>query len=349
MLDGIRCQLPWLRVGALALMVVSLPAFIGQGSLTRRKFDPGPRETLARQQPPALLIGDSMLDTRIDEKLLRRISGSHWEKMAWPGSGSAVWHLILKNHVAPQVQPPRVVVIFFRDMQLTLADYHTQGRYRPRLEALMEGPEMELESTLQTLQGNPVETLAGFSLKLFPLQSHQLEWQEKIHTKALVLTTAPARRSAVKKEVDRIFSARYLREDAGVFAEGDDGGMTGLNPSDHVFEEALPQSLLPAMLQVSARRNIRLVFFCVKRCPPPGKDVASEPAYLTTYHTLLQAYLQQAGAILLDETWDTAIDRSFYNNDDHVREAKMPAYTSHFWQKYGPLLPVEASSSAPAP
>ena len=333
-----------MRVGALALTIFSLPALLGHSNITQRKFDPGPREALTSHQPAAVLIGDSMLDTRIDEKLLRRVSGIRWEKMSWPGSGSAAWHLILKNHVAPQTQPPRVVVIFFRDMQLTLADYHTQGRYRPRLEAMMDGPEPEMESTLQTLNGKPLNILAGLSQKLFPLQSHQLEWQEKIHTQALALTTASARRSSVKREVDRIFSAGNLRGDAGVFAEGDDGAMTGLNPSDHIFENALPQSFLPAMLQLAAQRKIQLVFFRVKRCPPPNPAAAPEPAYLTTYHKLLQTYLRQAGAILLDETGDTAIASDFYNNDDHVREEKMPAYTDHFWQTYGPVLKVAVSA-----
>ena len=86
------------------------------------------RET-GPKKPGVVLLGDSMLETRIDEQVLRETAGIKFEKMAYPGSGSASWWLILKNYIAPQTYPPRTIVIFFRNMQLTLADYHTHGRF----------------------------------------------------------------------------------------------------------------------------------------------------------------------------------------------------------------------------
>ena len=123
-----------------------------------------------------------MLETRIDEQVLREIPGIKFEKMAYPGSGSASWWLILKNYIAPQSYPPRTIVIFFRNMQLTLADYHTQGRFRPRLEALMsDNGEPFLEEILRSTRKEESGRLLSLVQRLYPLQKHQSEWQEKIY------------------------------------------------------------------------------------------------------------------------------------------------------------------------
>ena len=344
--SSIRHKLAWLRVAGLALITLSIPAFIGHGNLTRRKFDTGPREELASHRPLAVLIGDSMLDTRIDEGRLRQVSGISWEKMARGGSGSAVWYLILKNYVARQAQPPRMAMIFFRDMQLTLADYHADGRYRPRLEAMMDGPELELQSTLQALSRKRSSTLADFFKRLFPIQRHQVEWQEKIQTNALLLSTTRAQRWPVKYQADHIFGARHLREDAGHFAEDGEPNITGLPPRDDSFNEALPKSLLPAMLKLTAQRKIQLVFFRVKHCPPPGRSAAPEPPYMVAYLASLDTYIRTAGGILIDESGDSFLGSDFYNNDDHIREDRMAAYTEHFWKEYGPALRTAATPEA---
>ena len=332
----------WRLLGFVAITLL-VPAFIGQCNLTKRKFDTSPREKLAQKKPGVVLLGDSMLETRIDEGVLRQIAGIKFEKMPYPGSGSASWWLILKNYIVPQSDPPRTIVIFFRNMQLTLADYHTQGRFRPRLEALMsDSGEPFLEGILRSTRKEETGRLLSLGQRLYPLQKHQLEWQEKIYARALILSTVAGDRSAVRKQSDRLFSTRGLRADAGAYAEGDDN-MTGLAPAGHDLRTMLPGSLLPALLDLARQKRIQLVFFRVKRKPRDDGTPYLDSSNLQAYMAALKDHLETAGATFIDETTDPEIGRDFYGGDDHLREERMADYTRLFWLKHGPAITAEES------
>ena len=327
----------WRLFGFVAITLI-VPAFIGQWNLTKRKFDISPREKLAQETPDMVLLGDSMLETRIDEDVLQKIAGVELEKMPYPGSGSASWWLILKNYIAPQPDPPRTIVIFFRNMQLTLADYNTDGRFRRRLEPLMsDNGEPFLEEILHSARKEENGGLLSLAQKLYPLQKHQQEWQEKIHARALIVSTPPEERSTVRKRTDRFFSTRNLRADAGPYVEGDEN-MTGLALAGHDLKSELPDSLLPALLDLAWQKKIRLVFFRVKRKPRDDGTPLFESDYLQTYMAALEDYLRAAGATFIDETTDPEIGRDFYGGDDHLRGDRREEYTRLFWQKHGAAI-----------
>ncbi len=337
----------WRLFGFVAI-TLCVPALIGQWSLAKRKFDTSPREKLSQEKPDVVLLGDSMLETRIDENVLQSVAGVEFEKMPYPGSGSASWWLILKNYIAPQSEPPRTVVIFFRNMQLTLADYHTDGRFRRRLEPLMsDHGEPFLEKILRSSGREENETLLSLAQKLYPVQKHQLEWQEKIYARSLILSTAPEERSAVRKRTDRLFSTRGLRADAGPYAEGDDQ-MVGLAPADHDLKSKLPDSLLPALLDLARQKKIRLVFFRVKRKPKDDGTPRWESADLQTYMAALKDHLRAAGATYIDESADPQIGRDFYGGDDHLREDRRAEYTRLFWKKHGSAITAGESEGMDA-
>ncbi len=334
----------WRLLGFVAITLL-VPALVGQWSLAKRKFDTSPREELAKEKPEIVLLGDSMLETRIDEGVLRRIAGIKFEKMPYPGSGSASWWLVLKNYIAPQSDPPRTIVIFFRNMQLTLASYHTKGRFRPRLEALMsDHGEPYLEGILRSSGREETGGLLSLGQRLYPLQKHQPEWQEKIYARALILSTVADERAVVRKQADRLFSTRGLRADAGAYAEGDDN-MTGLAPAGHDLPTRLPGSFLPALLDLARQKNIQLVFFRVKRKPRDDGTPYSDSRSLQAYMAALRHHLQAAGATFIDETTDPEIGRDFYGGDDHLREDRMADYTRLFWAKHGSAITAGESGA----
>jgi hypothetical protein len=327
----------WKLLGFIAVTLL-VPAFIGQWGLTKRKFDPAPREKLGEEKPEIVLIGDSMLDTRIDEEVLQKIAGVELEKMPYSGSGSASWWLVLKNYIAPQPDPPGTVVIFFRNMQLTLAHYNTDGRFRRRLEPLMsDHGEPFLEEILRSARKKETGKLLSLAQKVYPVQKHQGEWQDKIYSRALILCTTPEERPTVRKRAEHLFSARGLRADAGEFVEGDEN-MIGLAPADHDLQAELPESLLPALLDLARQKKIRLVFFRVKRKPQDDGTLRFESGYLQAYMTALEDYLRSAGVTFIDESADPEIGRDFYGGDDHVREDRRADYTRLFWQKHGTAI-----------
>lgn len=328
----------WRGVAVMVAIVLLVPALIGQGNLTKRRFDAGPTERLAKSRPEGVLLGDSMLASRIDAAVLGRAAGAPWEVLAYPGSGSASWFLALKNHVAVQTQPPRWAVVFFRDRQLTLPAYSTEGRSRPRLEALMRGPEPLLDEVLAAAAPRKTNWMERFANAAYPLQKHRLEWQEKVRGTALAIAARGGPVEPVALDALHTFDVTRLRTDIGAFADNDQNVSFALDPEGHDFTAAVGKSLLPPIVGVARTRGIRLLFYRVKHRPPAeGATVPDSPG-LQAYLRDLREWLAKAGALFIDEKDDAAIGLSYYGGDDHVREPMMAPYTEHFWSKIGPLL-----------
>ncbi len=336
----------WRGIAVMLAIVLLVPALIGQGNLTKRRFDTGPTERLAKSRPAGVLFGDSMLGSRIDADVLSRAAGAPWEVLAYPGSGSASWFLALKNHVAVQPQPPQWAVILFRDRQLTLPGYSTEGRSRPRLEALMRGPEPELDAVLAAASPRKTNWMERFAKAAYPLQKHRLEWQEKIRGTALDIAARGGPVEPIAIDALRTFDVTRLRSDMGAFADNDQNVSFALDPEGHEFPTAVGKSLLPHIVGLARSRGIRLLFYRVKHRPPSeGATVPDSPG-LQAYLRDLGAWLAKNGALFIDEKEDNAVGISYYGGDDHVRAAMMAPYTEHFWSKVGPLLREAGAGAA---
>ncbi|MFP6874101.1 MAG: hypothetical protein VCA55_11395 [Verrucomicrobiales bacterium] len=92
------------------------------------KYVHGLVDDLRSENPQILLIGNSMLYSRIDIDELERLSGKRVGFLAKGGSASACWYLYLKNIVAPSGVQPEQVIIFFRDRVYLLP---VLGRRKP--------------------------------------------------------------------------------------------------------------------------------------------------------------------------------------------------------------------------
>lgn len=336
----------WRGVAVMVAIVLLVPALIGQGNLTKRRFDAGPMERLAKSRPAGVLFGDSMLGSRIDAAVLGRAAGAPWEVLAYPGSGTASWYLALKNHVAVQPQPPGWAVIMFRDRQLTLPAYSTEGRSRPRLEALMRGPEPLLDEVLTAASPRKSNWMERFAKAAYPLQKHRIEWQEKVRGTALDIAARGGPVEPVALDALQTFDVTRLRADMGAFVDNDQNVSFALDPEGHDFPAAGGKSFLPHIVEVARSRGIRLLFYRVKHRPPSeGAPVPDSPG-LQAYLRDLREWLAKAGALFIDEKDDAGVGFSYYGGDDHVRAPMMAPYTEHFWSKVGPLL-REAGGKAP--
>ncbi len=328
----------WRGVAAMVIVVLLVPALIGQGNLTRRHFDTHALERLARTRPAGVLLGDSMLGSRVDATVLSRAAGAPWEVLAYPGSGTASWYLALENIVAVQPQPPRWAVIFFRDRQLTLARYSTEGRSLPRLEALMRGSEPVLDRALAAAGPANANWMERFAKAAYPLQKHRIEWQEKVRGTALGIAARGRSIEPIALDALHTFDVTHLRTDIGAFVDNDQNLAFALDPEGHDFPAQVGKSLLPPMLALARSRGIRLLFYRVKHRPSEDATSAPDSPSLQNYLRDLREWLVKSGALFMDEKDDADVGISFYGGDDHVRAPMMGSYTEHFWEKVGPLL-----------
>ena len=104
-------------------------------------------------QPGYVIIGDSMAGTRVDERRLVELAGVQVAPLLQPGSGSAFWYLALKNWVVASGIRPRMVLIFFRDANLTDVMFRLDEQFRWALDLAALDREDELNAVVATRLG----------------------------------------------------------------------------------------------------------------------------------------------------------------------------------------------------
>ena len=103
---------------------------------------------LRRLQPGYVVIGDSMAGTRLDERRLVELTGVQVAPLLQAGSGPAFWYLALKNWVIASGIKPRMVLIFFRDTNLTDVMFRLDQQFRWALDLAALDREDELNAVV---------------------------------------------------------------------------------------------------------------------------------------------------------------------------------------------------------
>ena len=329
----------WLAVVGIVAVILGVPALLDQGAALRQPFDERPLRALQKARPQGVLLGDSMLETRIDPQVLQAVSGERWEVLAQPGSSSAMWFLMLKNLIAVQSPPPRTVILFFRDGQLTLPAHRTEGGYRKTIETYMRDAEPVLDEILRKNDGPQQPLLERASLAMYPVQWRRELYQDRLQGTALDLVASSREYGRIRDAARAIFQPRNLRRDNGQDFEREEGGRLSLDTLETDFATSVGRTFLPHLLAIARARQIHLVFYRVKRKPRSDGQLANESPVMPGYIRKLRTYVEKAGAQFIDETRNPDVTLDFYGADDHVAPAMMPPYTELFWRKVGPQLP----------
>lgn len=331
----------WLGVFATAAAILAVPALLDQKPLPRKPFDDQPLRLLQKARPQCVFLGDSMLDSRIDEAVLSTVADRRCAVQPRLGTSTAVWFLMLKNVVAAQPQPPGTVVIFFRNRQLTLPSHRATGPHRARMEPVMREQEPLVEEVIAAEMRRRTPWLDRAAQAAYPVQRRREFWRERVQSWALDFVTSSREYAAIRAAARDVFSTKNLRGDQQQ-DEAQEEGKIGLDEHDHEFAGAVEHSFLPPMLGLAQSKGIRLVFFRVKKRPSATGALADESGSAPAYHAALRTYLEKAGAILIDESRDPEVTLDFYGSGDHVKPAMEKTYTEMFWRKVGPLLPAPA-------
>lgn len=327
----IRNDRVWLIV--FVCVVVLLPAILGRTGLSRGPFDTVPLVALQHQSPApqVVLIGDSMLGTRIDEEKLASLSDVPISVNVLEGSASARWYLFLKNYLSVAGWKPKEVVIFFRDRYLTDPVFRTSAQYQELLHATMHENEPVVDMVLESGDGSRFAWLADFFKWLYPSQQLRDRTADYLVERAQKFTdkvTADGQKFDVA--LDRTFDIKLIRPDMP-------SELASENLNEAAFDPAPGKSFLPHMLEIARENGWHLTFYRVKRRPQEGNIREDEPE-LIEYIEDLRTYLEANGATLVDETNDETLGIEYYSDGDHVDEAMMPQYTEHFHERIKALF-----------
>ena len=296
---------------------------------------------LQRMNPGAVVIGDSMAGTRINERLLAQLSGMPVAPLLQPGSGSAFWYLALKNWVLASGIKPRVVFIFFRDTNLTDVMFRLDDQYRWSLDMVAGPEEPELNAVVAAALNGPFYRAHEAAERAYHVDAARRRLEP-------ALSRLPARwldgGEASADDVLTYANDRFGLDRLRVMEAADMAADQGTD-----FDAVVDRSVLPLMLRDARRGGFKLCFVRVQRRPVDGRPPVQSPA-LRAYVKALREYVQSHGAVLHDDTGDPAITLDMYEDGDHIARHARDRYTRLFFDRLRLLFrsaPPPSTAAAP--
>ncbi len=291
---------------------------------------------IRRRQPEVVIVGNSMVFGRMDtdylEGLLKpRIMMSFTDG----GSRSLHWFLILKNYLAAYSPAPKLVVIVYRDYDFGIPNLQLDGQYLEKLRHVMRPDDEErLKQALNHENKNVLKTW---------LNNHFTATHENAHLNQklgdllydVVGKLGPVSDDALQLYTKQIFDLDQIRAD---IPEESEQSNKDDDSDDIKFTADSQQNLLQDFVSIADSKDIKLVFYRVKRRPSAKGDKAQRPAILS-YTSDFKAWAESAGHYHIDESDDARITLAMFNDGDHLHKAHFRAYTDLFAARLSPYLP----------
>lgn len=313
---------------------------------TQRGFNPvEERQRLSREKPNWVLIGNSMLGTRIDEDKLSKISGLHACKVYRAGSQSAVWFLILKKLVLTSEARPKWVTVFFRETDLTWPDFRVDGLQEGAIRAMNGHEQPEWHAVLRhdaTVIDRTLDYASGALKSLLPSYHLNQQAHDYVQSKPMRLTRVGNRLGINDRraELNERFSLSHLRHDLGSDAEpsaaGDDDLTTDFyRHGPQKFDPSPAASFLPHLITVAKAHGIRLHFHRIKQRPRKAGGDRQDSPERVAYMQALGQWLGSQGCVLTDESKDASLTLDMYADGDHIKEEPTVSdkYHAAFWAR----------------
>ena len=335
-----RSRSEWWQLLLLALFVLAIPPLLpsdrGPSAVKPVAFDQVRLDKVLRRHPNVVMIGNSMLNTRIDKPLFNGIAQPNSTGyVAEGGTRSTVWYFKLKNFVGAVDPPPKVVFIFYRDYDFTAPWLQLEGERLETARTFMLPDDEDLLSFARRLGGVAPSTALDFYLP----EKLKLDVRKRIGNLAIDIGAVGQGKTgdtALQEHLNNLFDFQNLRPD--VF---DAGAMANdIVPGDSKLFTVDPSRNLLAKFNTFAKeRQIRLIFYRVKRRPNEHNEVIQDEE-LRTYTAAFRRWAESQGHLLLDETEDPRLTLSMYHDGDHLGKSAMAEYTRIFLERVKAYLPL---------
>lgn len=324
----------------LACLVLAIPPLLpserGPAAVKPVAFDQARLDKVLRRQPNVVMIGNSMLNTRVDKPLFNRMAEPNSiGYVAEGGTRSTVWYFKLKNFAGAVDPPPKVVFIFYRDYDFTAPWLHLEGERLETARTFMKPDDEPLLAFARKLGGVAPTTALDFYLP----EQLTLDVRRRVGNLAIDIGAYGEGKTGdteLQEQLNALFDFQNLRSD--IF---DAGAMANdIVPGDSKLFNADPsRNLLEHFNSFAKARQIKLVFYRVKRRPDESNEVVQD-AELRTYTAAFRAWAEGQGHALIDETEDPRLTLSMYHDGDHLGKAAMAEYTRIFMERVKTCLPL---------
>ncbi len=297
---------------------------------------------ISSSAPDYVFIGNSMLETRIDEIYLEKLLGDNKDVLllTMPGGMSSSWYLYLKNFVAEAGINPDNVYIFFRDYELTKPLYRTQGEYSQKLDLLSRTEEVKFDMIINSNSGIG-DKLSRLFDEIYPIQAKNNKARDLIN------------RLSVSPYIPKIIPFTFLRVTLGLddsnyipvlreykniqnstndlFSRKNFRSTEIFDSSDTPSEFKKTSSFLNLMVDISDEHDIELTFVRVQKRPNSINSKISD-VILNDYIDKLNKFLISKEVNFIDlEGKGFSLD--YYLDGDHINPEYIKDFTEYFYRE----------------
>jgi hypothetical protein len=303
-----------------------LPAL--EGPRERAPFAQDRIPDLRRMLPGYVVIGDSMAGTRLDERRLVELTGVQVAPLLQAGSGPAFWYLVLKNWVIASGIKPRMVLVFFRDANLTDVMFRLDPQFRWALDLAAHDREDELNAVVARRLGllhrvhRFVDGVIGTEQARQRIEPAVTAWPVDV-----MMSSRRQQAEFVTRMNERLGLDHLRKMEAADIQAGEDASFD--------FARDVEDSVLPLMLGDASRAGLTICFVRVQRRPTANRPPAQSPA-LRRYVDALRSYVTTRGALFHDDTGDPALTIDMYEDGDHLARHARGRYTENLYNRLRP-------------
>lgn len=264
-------------------------------------------QKLNDSRPDWILLGNSLAKSNLEAQTIGTRFRNKTVRFSQGGMYSAYWYLAVKNIITRLEKKPSLIMIIFRDTDLTEPTYGIE-QYR---ETIINSYSLPEEPTLEEKVWIPgLGMVQNFAYQHFSFVRHR----ELIKSEAYNLAKKQA--LVLARHFQKKLDANFNKILNGKPRDPLNGVISERLPTSS-FEEQLNASLLPEMLELLQRENITPVFI---RSKNRIYLTEKQPREIEDYTQALRTYLQKNGAYLLDYSHSEDIKKIHFLGDDHFNE-----------------------------
>jgi len=304
------------------------------GPLLDEDIHKGFQKVINQEQPDIVLLGDSYLDTGVDETYLNELSNKKILKIAKHGSASAMWYLLTKNNIVTARNKPAYVVVFFRGSMLTTPEFRTTGTYLATLDELASPDDRLFVELAYVSQMSEFEKFIDQFLPLYGYRQLARTSIDRVLRYPIPTLILEKNTEEVNSALNKAFGAPEIAQLNAIINAAE---AYQYEPSKLDFESQLPHSFLPELIKLCQDNNIQLVL--VREKVIEYATEAQQPEGLAEYTRSLEMYLDENHVIFLDLAFDPRIKTEFFYDALHMTDEGKMLFTEILAQELKSQLP----------
>ncbi|MDO9694402.1 MAG: hypothetical protein Q7W56_06695 [Candidatus Latescibacteria bacterium] len=271
------------------------------------------QSSIEKQKPQVLLLGNSVINSGIDESQFELLTSQKMLKYSFPGTASAYWYLLVKSNIATAETPPKYLLVFFLDNLLTTPDLGANSTYQPMIDEIAGENETVL---LQKAYLNQLDPVEGYLDSHYPLFGERQTLKDKIDNRlkyTLPQLFQNCAKPCLDKALDAVFDEKNMLPNV-LQQNAINLGRWSSNEWD--FNALVEKSFIPDMIQITREKGIKLIF--VREKNARVMTLEDESKDMRKYFQDISDYLKKEGVPLLDFAHNSALTLEMFLDEMHL-------------------------------